>query len=157
MKQNQFNLRHFRVVAAALSIVTMQLHSLMAAEPKTPGRPNILFCMADDWGWPHAGAYGDKVVKVPTFDRLAKEGVLFQHAFVSAPLMFALQKCPSDRATVLSFGERCSSGEHIGCSVCELYVPSEGIGVSDRPLAQSMGTGQLYERGIHRASLWPQR
>jgi len=48
-------------------------------------RPNILFCIADDWGWPHAGAYGDPVVKTPTFDRLAREGVLFTHAFVSAP------------------------------------------------------------------------
>ena len=48
-------------------------------------RPNILFCIADDWGWPHAGAYGDQVVKTPTFDRIAKEGVLFQHAYVSSP------------------------------------------------------------------------
>ncbi|MDX1680069.1 MAG: sulfatase [Akkermansiaceae bacterium] len=48
-------------------------------------RPNILFCMADDWGWPHAGAYGDQEIKTPTFDRLAKEGALFQHAYVSSP------------------------------------------------------------------------
>ena len=40
-------------------------------------RPNILFAIADDWGWPHASAYGDAVVKTPNFDRLAKEGVLF--------------------------------------------------------------------------------
>ena len=48
-------------------------------------RPNILFCMADDWGWPHAGAYGDQAIKTPTFDRIAKEGALFQHTFVSSP------------------------------------------------------------------------
>ena len=48
-------------------------------------RPNILFCMADDWGWPHAGVYGDKVVKTPTFDRIAREGVLFEYAYVSSP------------------------------------------------------------------------
>jgi arylsulfatase A-like enzyme len=48
-------------------------------------RPNILFCIADDWGWPHAGAYGDPVVKTPTFDRIAAEGALFQHAHVSSP------------------------------------------------------------------------
>ena len=39
-------------------------------------RPNILFAFADDWGWPHAGAYGDPVVKTPAFDRIAREGVL---------------------------------------------------------------------------------
>jgi arylsulfatase A-like enzyme len=48
-------------------------------------RPNILFAIADDWGWPHASAYGDPVVKTPTFDRLAREGVLFHHAYVSSP------------------------------------------------------------------------
>ena len=48
-------------------------------------RPNILFCIADDWGWPHAGAYGDPVVKTPTFDRIANEGALFLHAHVSSP------------------------------------------------------------------------
>lgn len=55
-----------------------------AAEPAAE-RPNILFCIADDWGWPHAGAYGDPVVKTPAFDRLAREGVLFRNAFVTAP------------------------------------------------------------------------
>ena len=48
-------------------------------------RPNILFAIADDWSWPHAGAYGDPVVKTPTFDRLAREGVLFHNAYVSSP------------------------------------------------------------------------
>ncbi|MEM6379501.1 MAG: sulfatase, partial [Bacteroidota bacterium] len=47
-------------------------------------QPNIVFCLADDWGWPHASAYGD-AVKTPAFDRIAKEGVLFNHAYVSSP------------------------------------------------------------------------
>ena len=48
-------------------------------------RPNILLAIADDWGWPHAGAYGDRVVQTPNFDRVAREGILFRHAFVSSP------------------------------------------------------------------------
>src|ERR1051325_10616477 len=59
-------------------------------------RPNILFCLADDWGWPHAGVYGDKVVRVPTFDRVAREGVLFTHAFSAAP------SCTPSRAAILT-------------------------------------------------------
>ena len=47
--------------------------------------PNIIFCLADDWGWPHAGVYGDQAVKTPNFDRLANEGVLFNNAYVSSP------------------------------------------------------------------------
>ncbi|QDT63118.1 sulfatase family protein [Calycomorphotria hydatis] len=48
-------------------------------------RPNILFCLADDWGWPHAGVYGDPVVRTEAFDRLAREGVLFENAYISSP------------------------------------------------------------------------
>ncbi len=51
------------------------------AESKT----NILFCIADDWGWPHSPLYGDEVVKTPTLERIAKNGVLFNYAYVSAP------------------------------------------------------------------------
>jgi arylsulfatase A-like enzyme len=58
--------------------------------------PNILFAFADDWGYPHAGAYGDPTVETPTFDRLAEEGVLFERAFVSVP------SCTPSRGAVLS-------------------------------------------------------
>lgn len=48
-------------------------------------RPNILVLIGDDWSWPHASVLGDPAVATPTFDQLAKEGVLFHHAFVSTP------------------------------------------------------------------------
>lgn len=48
------------------------------------GRANVLFVIADDWSWPHAGAYGDRVVKTPAFDRLAREGVLFSYGYSAA-------------------------------------------------------------------------
>jgi N-sulfoglucosamine sulfohydrolase len=59
-------------------------------------RPNILFAIADDWGWPHAGAYGDQVVITPNFDRLAQEGVLFNHAYISSP------SCTPSRGAILT-------------------------------------------------------
>ena len=59
-------------------------------------RPNILFCLADDWSWPHASIAGDKVVRTPTFDRVAREGVLFENAFVSAP------SCTPSRGAILT-------------------------------------------------------
>ena len=59
-------------------------------------RPNILFAIADDWGWPHAGAYGCSWVQTPAFDRIAKEGVLFENCFTSNP------KCSPCRASILT-------------------------------------------------------
>ena len=68
--------------------------AIMAAEEED--RPNILFAFADDWGWPHAGAYDDPVVNTPTFDRIAREGALFHHAYVSSP------SCTPSRGAVLT-------------------------------------------------------
>ena len=44
----------------------------LAATTAAADRPNILVAIADDWGWPHACAYGDPVVQTPAFDRLAR-------------------------------------------------------------------------------------
>ncbi len=75
-----------RVFLKAAGAAAVAPGILSAAEKSSGGkRPNILFCMADDWSWPAAGVYGDKVVKTPTFDRLARDGVLFEHAYVSSP------------------------------------------------------------------------
>ena len=70
--------------------------SFAADTPKDSKQPNILFCIADDWGWPHAQTYGDKVVKTPTFNRVAKQGVLFEHAYISAP------SCTPSRNAILT-------------------------------------------------------
>ena len=59
-------------------------------------QPNILFAIADDWGV-HAGVYGDKVVKTPTFDRLAKEGILFEHAYIASPSCAPSPRSSSNR------------------------------------------------------------
>lgn len=59
-------------------------------------RPNILFMIADDWGHNHAGAYGCEWVETPTFDRIAREGVLFRNCFTSNP------KCSPCRASILT-------------------------------------------------------
>ncbi|MEM7697260.1 MAG: sulfatase [Verrucomicrobiota bacterium] len=54
-------------------------------------RPNLLLLFADDWGR-YASIHGElepgginDVVQTPNFDRIAREGVLFQNAHVSAP------------------------------------------------------------------------
>jgi N-sulfoglucosamine sulfohydrolase len=70
-----------------------------SCQPQTslpPDRPNVLLIIADDWSYPHAGVYGDQVVKTPHFDRIAREGLLFDQAFVSSP------SCTPSRAAVLT-------------------------------------------------------
>src|SRR5262249_43976055 len=66
------------------------------AKLQSPSRPNILFILADDWSYPHAGVYGDKVVKTPNFDRVAREGALFTNAYCAAA------SCTPSRASILT-------------------------------------------------------
>lgn len=56
-----------------------------SAQPTKETRPNILIAISDDQSYPHASAYGDRAIKTPSFDRVAKSGVLFRNAFTPAP------------------------------------------------------------------------
>jgi arylsulfatase A-like enzyme len=85
------------VIVRSAGVLVMLLASLASA---AQDRPNILFAFADDWGWPHASVYGDPAVETPTFDRIARQGALFTHAFVDSP------SCTPSRGAVLS-------GQHI--------------------------------------------
>jgi N-sulfoglucosamine sulfohydrolase len=58
--------------------------------------PNILFCIADDASYPHMSVYGCPWVHTPAFDRVAKEGILFTHAYTPNA------KCAPSRACILT-------------------------------------------------------
>jgi arylsulfatase A-like enzyme len=68
-----------------------------------PPRWNILFVFADDWGR-YASCYRgldgrptvNDVIETPNMDRIAREGVLFRHAFVNSP------SCTPSRSALLS-------------------------------------------------------
>ncbi len=81
--------------ASAASLALSQ-SALFAAEPHPDKRPNILFAIADDWSFPYAGTYGDKVVKTPNFDRVASAGIAFTASYCAAPT------CTASRAGVLT-------------------------------------------------------
>jgi N-sulfoglucosamine sulfohydrolase len=89
-------------LAGRALLVLGMCFTLLTAGPSTTAlaqdarRPNILFIIADDWSWGHAGAYGCKWIKTPAFDRIAREGVLFNNAFTNNP------KCSPCRASILT-------------------------------------------------------
>lgn len=68
----------------------------MPGKAQADSRPNILVFMADDWGWPSSPLYGDQAVKTPALERIAKDGVLFNHAYCSAP------SCAPSRAALFT-------------------------------------------------------
>ena len=100
--------RQFLCGLCLLLFVGGRTEQLLAEENR---RPNIVFAIADDWGWPHAGAYGDKVVQTPNFDRVAKRGVLFTHAYVSSP------SCTPSRGAIVTGQDffRLGGGANLHC------------------------------------------
>lgn len=75
-------------------------------------RPNILLLFADDLGR-YASAYADPknpspndIISTPVFDQIAKEGALFQNAFVSVP------SCTPSRAALVTGRHFFRNGSH---------------------------------------------
>lgn len=56
----------------------------LAAEPSR--KPNIIFVLADDLGYGDIGAYGQKIIRTPTLDKLAAEGMKFTQHYTGSPV-----------------------------------------------------------------------
>ena len=83
--------------AIMLRSVTLAVLAWTAvASAQERARPNILFAIADDWSYGHAGAYGAAWVRTPTFDRVAAEGLVFTRAYTPNA------KCAPSRAAILT-------------------------------------------------------
>jgi arylsulfatase A-like enzyme len=67
-----------------------------APAAKPSGRPNVVFVLADDWGWGDLGAYGNGRLKTPNLDHLAEQGTLFTQFYAAAPV------CSPSRAALLT-------------------------------------------------------
>ena len=81
------------LVSLLVLIVASFADQLKAADSSAP---NILFAIADDWSYGHAGAYGNQWVQTPAFDRVARDGILFTHAYTPNA------KCAPSRACLLT-------------------------------------------------------
>jgi len=64
-------------------------------------RPNIIFIMADDLGYADLGCYGQKKIKTPNIDRLAKEGTRFTQCYAGSTV------CAPSRSVLMT-------GQHTG-------------------------------------------
>lgn len=71
------------------------IFSSFGQNPKGTPKTNILLIIADDMSL-NAGAYGDKTISTPGIDSLAKDGVLFKHAYCTA------SSCTPSRASILT-------------------------------------------------------
>lgn len=73
-----------------LLLTANTIHYAAAAE--NPKKPNIILILADDLGYRELGSYGQKIIKTPHLDQLAKEGMKFTN-FYSGSTVCAPSRC----------------------------------------------------------------
>ena len=58
--------------------------------------PNIVFVLADDLGYGEIGVFGQKIIKTPNIDNLAKDGMILTDHYTGSPV------CAPARAVLLT-------------------------------------------------------
>jgi arylsulfatase A-like enzyme len=107
--------------------------ALLAAEARGADQPNVVFIMSDDHAAHALGAYGGRLAGLdptPRLDRLAREGMRFDRAFVTNSI------CTPSRATLLT-------GQYSHVNGVPVFNPID----PSRPVFPAM----LREAGYHTA------
>lgn len=67
-----------------------------AAARAAADAPNFVFLLSDDHSWSDLGCYGNTAVRTPHLDRMAREGMRFNHCYVAAP------QCSPNRSAIFT-------------------------------------------------------
>src|SRR5436190_12881829 len=82
-------------------VVSSAFTGALSANAASAERPNIVLIMADDLGYGELGCYGQKLIKTPRIDELARDGVRFTDFYCGAPV------CAPSRCVLMT-------GKHLG-------------------------------------------
>ena len=83
------------VLALTLALALLAAPPARADQP-LPKQPNLVLIIADDMNWDDCGVYGHPSIRTPNIDRLAKEGLLFQHAYLTT------NSCSPSRSSMIT-------------------------------------------------------
>ena len=92
--------------AAGLGAVSLAAAQFTLAADKPTQKRNVLLYVVDDQGTDDAGCYGNKVIKTPGLDTLAREGTRFTHAFCTTA------SCSASRSVILTGLHNHATGQY---------------------------------------------
>ena len=124
-----------------------------SASARAAERPNVVWFIVDDMS-ANFSCYGEALIATPHVDRIARQGVLFKHAFVTAPV------CSPCRSALITGMYQTSIGAHhhrSGRGVEKIELP---VGVVPIPVLLQragyytcIGDGLTKDDPAHRATL----
>jgi len=89
-----------KVFVSLLLALTAALSFAAQLPPGSP-LPNLIYVMVDDMGYADIGPYGQKVIKTPNLDQMAREGIRFTDVYTGASV------CAPSRSVLMT-------GQHLG-------------------------------------------
>lgn len=117
------------VIAASVPACTVETGSRR-------DRPNIILILADDLGYETLGAYGGRSYTTPMLDRLARQGIRFDHAY-SQPL------CTNTRVQLMTGRYQHRYWQGFGILVESDVLEANPIQVSQRTEEERRITGKF--------------
>jgi arylsulfatase A-like enzyme len=94
MKRTKLSIRR-HLMLFAIGLGTLAGSNLAQAQ-QAQKKPNIVIIISDDHAYQAIGAYGNKMMQTPNIDRIAKEGTVFNKAYVTNSI------CGPSRAVILT-------------------------------------------------------
>ena len=91
----------WRILQRPLLLLATFLALNLESPAATATKPNIIFIMADDLGYGELGSYGQRKIKTPNLDRMAREGMRFTRFYAGSTV------CAPSRSVLMT-------GQHTG-------------------------------------------
>ena len=136
--------------ALGLGAASLAVRSCTAGPAtKLQKKPNIVFILIDDMGWPDVACYGSKFHETPNIDRLARQGMKFTDAYAACPV------CSPTRASIMAGQYPARVGitdfipghwrpyEKLIVPENKLFLPLESVTIADVLKAQQYSTGYI--------------
>jgi len=76
-----------------LSLTLLACLALCCGHAPAAGRPNIIYILADDLGYGDLGCYGQRDIRTPNLDRMAREGLRFTRHYSGASVCAPSRSC----------------------------------------------------------------
>ncbi len=105
------------------------LAGLIAPSAKGARRPNLVLMLADDLGYGELGCQGNPEIPTPHIDSLARRGVRFTNAYVTAPF------CSPSRAGLLTGRLQTRFGHELNPVGKQNLLPQAGLPASETTMA----------------------
>ena len=141
------NYRKYATLAAVLTVSSLGAQ----AHAETPVmKPNIIFIMCDDMGYGQLGCYGQKKIKTPRIDQMAREGLRLTDYYagtaVCAPSRCSLMTGQHVGRTFIRGNYEIMKGQHNESG--QLPIPDETITVAEKMKEAGYKTALIGKWGL---------